>query len=180
MRGNETHPVVDDPVERLRLYLTTGSDISDPINRELVARSEAGTEQHRQVRAFIADQGQVYQPNPRTDLVPARQGTCFPTAQELAASDSRYTYVEGFGLVSEPFLGAAPLGFAIHHAWCLDENGEVYDRFFRENGAAYIGVAFRREYLLERMKHFEAIRRGSPLLDEESFEFDGTRWRLQS
>lgn len=164
----------------LRAFLETGSDLHDPRNGNVVQRENATSPTNFRNRRFIAESGIVFQPVHREYSQPARQGTCFPTAMDIASKNAEWTYVEGFALVDQGFLGTEPFGYAIHHAWTLDPNGVVFDPVHREHGAAYIGVAFKHEYVKQRCRHFEEIERGSPLLEDEAFNPNSMEWRHTS
>ncbi|MEI7685084.1 MAG: DUF2934 domain-containing protein [Planctomycetota bacterium] len=164
----------------LRGFLETGSDLDDLRNGDVVQRENAKSPTNLRNRRFIAESGVVFQPVHREYAQPARQGTCFPTAQDIASQNADWTYVEGFALVDQGFLGTEPFGYAIHHAWTLDANGVVFDPVHREHGAAYIGVAFNHEYVKQRCRHFEEIERGSPLLEDEAFDPNSAEWRHPS
>lgn len=64
---------------------------------------------------------------------------CFMNAAHLA-DDPDYTYVEGF---------AIPDGVPIpmHHAWCVDKDGNVVDNTWKKPGKAYFGIPFTNGYL---------------------------------
>jgi len=164
----------------LRAFLATGSDLDDPRNGTVVQEENAKSPTNIRNRHFIAESGVAFQPVHRVYRRPARIGTCFPTAQDIASKNHEWTYVEGFALVDQGFLGTEPYGYAIHHAWTLDANGVVFDSVHREHGAAYIGVAFNHEYVTQRVRHFEAVGRGSPLLEDEAFDPTSEEWRHPS
>lgn len=64
---------------------------------------------------------------------------CFKNAFELAQRRQELTYVEGYGL-------DAHIGLAMHHAWCVNNEGAVLDNTWRVRGRegqlTYVGVPF--------------------------------------
>lgn len=66
---------------------------------------------------------------------------CFANATRVALSSDRFVYCEGFA------SGIIP----VHHAWLIDEHGLVVDNTWRQPGAEYFGVAFKRKYLYQRL-----------------------------
>lgn len=69
-------------------------------------------------------------------------GLCYQNAGSLALSDDRFTYCEGF---------AQRAGlFPMHHAWCLDEQGQVVDPTWEFNAQdRYFGVAISHDFLMD-------------------------------
>lgn len=72
---------------------------------------------------------------------------CFGNCQRIATGreiepDGRrqYSYVEGFA-------GISGVGLAVHHAWLVTREGQVYDPTWRVPGTSYFGVAFTPNYL---------------------------------
>lgn len=68
-----------------------------------------------------------------------RLGACFEQARELALlHPERFTYVEGYAYSQIDFC------VPIHHAWCVDEYGNVVDPTWSEPSAGvFAGVPFR-------------------------------------
>ena len=64
-----------------------------------------------------------------------RKRFCFRNAAVLAIEQRQsYRYVEGYALYPE--LGP------VHHAWNVDNDGNLFDRTWKNRGAAYLGVMF--------------------------------------
>lgn len=82
----------------------------------------------------VMEQGRFWTPAPKPDNVKA--GTpkqCFDNAYKLASRRSDLRYVEGWA------LGIIP----VHHAWCVDAEGNVIDNTWRSHGfmgASYFGM----------------------------------------
>lgn len=64
---------------------------------------------------------------------------CFMNALTLTLSNPGFTYVEGYASHYVP----------IHHAWVLDQDGNVIDNTWRELGSEYFGIPFERDYVAE-------------------------------
>lgn len=64
-------------------------------------------------------------------------GECFRNAAWLSRT-SKLHYVEGYAVAS------ARLSLPLPHAWCVDDEGRVYDPTWAE-GRAYYGVVFDRD-----------------------------------
>jgi len=62
---------------------------------------------------------------------------CYGNAILLAATRS-WKYVEGYALAPILQQGAFP----VHHAWNVDQQGQLVDSTWRNNGLAYYGVEF--------------------------------------
>lgn len=81
---------------------------------------------------ILAAKGQVFpQVVPVEGLGPL--GDCYRNAWELSLDGLHY--VEGYAM-----LGS--IGFPIEHAWCVDDDGRVYDNTWPA-GHDYFGMAFR-------------------------------------
>lgn len=160
----------------LRVFLESGSDLSDPQNREAVQQDGATSPTNLRNRRFIAEQGVVFLPVDRCYPARAMSGSCFATALETASQGDGWAYVEGYALVDRGFLGTEPYGYAIHHAWAIDPNGVLFDPVYREHGAAYIGVAFNHDYATQRLRHFREAGCGSPLLEDDAFDPSSAAW----
>lgn len=105
---------------------------------------------YRGVGDFLLQHGRFYPPQrlPRPELRgPIRN--CFVNAAMAAINGSRTAcrlhYVEGY----------ATFVILTHHAWCADDNGNVYEVTWRKVGSAYFGVEFPPR----------AVRRGTALDD---------------
>lgn len=71
---------------------------------------------------------------------------CYMNAGQLAIDYRSLTYYEGYA------VGKASI--PIHHAWVVDEDGEVIDTTWREDGEdarewTYLGVGFQGDFLCE-------------------------------
>jgi hypothetical protein len=91
---------------------------------------------------------------------------CFQNAAQLAIADPSLTYYEGYA------VGRTAL--PIHHAWCIDEDGEVVDTTWREEGEdpgewSYLGVGFQTPFLCRVIHEKETWGvLDSPLVYEEA------------
>ena len=76
------------------------------------------------------------------DVKLGRQHQCFQESRALVlAQPKRFTYVEGYA-----FKRLLPL----HHAWCVDEHGNVVDPTWSDiESAVYCGTAFRHNAVYE-------------------------------
>ena len=87
---------------------------------------------------LILTHGRGFKPHKRPRGVP--RGTvkeCFKNALQLAQSNPKYTYVEGFGLRFIP----------IHHAWVVDQDGNAIDNTWEISGEEYFGVPIDTSYV---------------------------------
>jgi len=88
---------------------------------------------------FVLKHGQPFNGQP----LPAcfRRGgfkLCFANSARMAERHRELTYVEGFA--HAPLLQGEP----VHHAWCVDRNGLVYDRTWAfEPEREYLGIPFK-------------------------------------
>jgi len=83
---------------------------------------------------FLLVHGQPYAPPAVARPKGVRKGTdkqCFANANHLAAN-RLWTYVEGYGTSYIP----------CHHAWCVDDDGNVVEVTWRNSGSSYLGIAF--------------------------------------
>lgn len=69
---------------------------------------------------------------------------CFANSLRLARRRKSLLYCEGYGVT-------ARVGIPLHHAWCVDDAGNVYDTTW-EDGVAYVGVTFDTRYVSETAK----------------------------
>ncbi|REJ64999.1 MAG: hypothetical protein DWQ31_19635 [Planctomycetota bacterium] len=90
------------------------------------------------VTPFVRRYGRLYKPQPLPR--PFRAGrirACFANSYRMAVRH-RLTYVEGY---------AATVNRHGHlHAWCVDEDGNVFDRTWRI-GIGYFGIPFKISYV---------------------------------
>jgi hypothetical protein len=95
---------------------------------------------HRIVTPFVRRYGRLFEA--RNLPKPFRRGpigACYANSYRMAVRTG-LTYVEGYALGHH---GSAQL-----HAWCVDDDGGVFDRTWVD-ALAYLGVAFRTSYLKE-------------------------------
>jgi hypothetical protein len=84
---------------------------------------------------FVLQHGGWYVPVPfPAGIRKARARQCFLNSAITAVEQDGYKYVEGYAL---PY-GQTP----VHHAWNLDPDGNLFDRTWKNGGAAYLGVVF--------------------------------------
>ena len=84
------------------------------------------------IEDFVLQNGRQYE---NVKIVPkikrGEPGHCFMNAYNLAFNNHRrFTYVEGFAISIIP----------IHHAWCVDKKGIVYDPTWYDDGVDYFGI----------------------------------------
>lgn len=101
-------------------------------------------------------------------LAPKR---CFANAQQsvlkaVAAGKTPMTYVEGYGC-----SGALSTVIPIHHAWLIDDEGNVVDQTWESpETSTYFGLAFSTDYVVAKAKEHRTY---DSLLDDRR-----DRWLL--
>ena len=92
---------------------------------------------------FVLQNGQLYVPKPfLLDTTHRTPKECFCNATHLAL-ETGLTYVEGFAFRIIPFL----------HAWCVDDDGNVYDPTLQDSDTVeYYGVKFDIDFVLETVE----------------------------
>lgn len=93
---------------------------------------------------LIRDYGVEFKAAERPSNVPKmRYKECFKNAFELSMQTG-YTYVEGVACNLLP----------VHHAWCVDENGNVVDPTWdNPERCHYFGIPFDWEFVLDKIEH---------------------------
>jgi hypothetical protein len=72
---------------------------------------------------------------------PGEKKQCFSNALDTMVSNpDDLTYVEGFAISDDGII-------AVHHAWCVDVDGNVVDTTWPEPGGTYFGVPLNRDYV---------------------------------
>lgn len=97
-----------------------------------------------QIHSLILERGHFWTARNLPENVRAgRLGECFRQARELALLRPEcFTYVEGYA------YSRIDLCVPVHHAWCVDEYGNVVDPTWSEpSGGVFAGVPFREEVL---------------------------------
>ena len=117
-------------------YLTMMSDMMNNSSALKPARSEfhyvGGMYQ------LLREHGRFWQPAPlRSDVKAGVIKQCFDNAYKLAKRRG-WRYVEGI---------AHGVVIPMHHAWCVDDNGNVVDNTWREVGESYCGVEIPTAYV---------------------------------
>ena len=69
---------------------------------------------------------------------------CFMNAFKLAQTHPDLTYVEGF---ATPDFAPIPM----QHAWCVDDDGNVFDNTWKTPGSAYVGIPMTDDFVNERV-----------------------------
>jgi hypothetical protein len=77
-----------------------------------------------------------------TQLGPRRK--CYMNAYRLSMQYANLRYVEGVATTTD-------LNLPMEHAWCVDDDGNVYDPTW-DNGADYFGMAIKMDSLVECMR----------------------------
>lgn len=92
---------------------------------------------------LIQKYGVEFKPAARPSNVPKmRYKECFKNAFDLAMQTG-YTYVEGI----------ACSFFPTHHAWCVDENGNVIDPTWDSpENCHYFGIPFEWDFVMEKVE----------------------------
>ncbi len=115
--------------------------LANPTLKEVLVFS-AGYGDHS--HSLILEHGHFWIPRNLPENVQAgRLGECFRQARELAMLRPEcFTYVEGYA------YSQIDICFPVHHAWCVDEYGNVVDPTWNEPSAGiFAGVPFREEVL---------------------------------
>jgi hypothetical protein len=96
------------------------------------------------IHSLILERGRFWSPRDLPENVQAgRLGDCFRQARELALLRPEcFTYVEGYAYSRVDFC------VPVHHAWCVDEYGNVVDpTWSKPSAGVFAGVAFREEMI---------------------------------
>lgn len=99
----------------------------------------------RTMQEVVTEFGRAFTPALRPEglnKMPDRE--CFCNATKLVQYDPSLVYVEGFALPDG-------IPIAIHHAWVMDQNGDMIDPTWSTAGTEYFGVPFLHEYHLKAM-----------------------------
>lgn len=117
---------------------------------------------YNSIEDFVLQHGQAFEFHPlpeRMERGPMKE--CFRNAFNMMLQERNdLIYVEGF---------AYGCVIPVHHAWCVDKDGRVFD-FTWEEGWGYYGIPFKREFVMEtilRTERFGVIdnfSEGFPLL----------------
>jgi hypothetical protein len=113
---------------------------------------------------FVLRNGKVHAPAP----LPAgfkrmTKRECFKNATDLATDRRGLTYVEGLAV-------SCVMPILIHHAWCIDEAGNVVDPTWDEpENCLYMGVEFDLQTLVEKTLERQLC---GLLTDEWQFNFE--------
>jgi hypothetical protein len=90
---------------------------------------------------IVLRHGRPYDGRPLPDgYEPGEKKRCFSNALETMVDDFDLTYVEGFAISDGGLI-------AVHHAWCVDEDGNVVDTTWPKPGGTYFGVPLDRDYV---------------------------------
>lgn len=105
--------------------------LSDMIKLQAWALSKAGTQ--KTVYHLVADSGRTFIPEVRPDWLTLRTPKqCFQNSLHLSL-ETGLTYCEGFIFKIIP----------VHHAWCIDDDGKVYDPTISDQHTIpYFGIPF--------------------------------------
>ncbi len=124
---------------------------------------------HSSFAGFVLEAGRAFKiPEKRIDCPRGIIKQCFANAGRLAMSDPDLIYCEGFA------LGRV---IPVHHAWCVDIDGNVIEPTWREVGGDYYGIPFDSDFLndtVARTGHWGLIddwASGFPLLKIDRPEF---------
>lgn len=121
---------------------------------------------------FLLVHGQPYAPPATPRPKGVRKGTdkqCFRNANHVAANHL-WTYVEGYGTSYLP----------CHHAWAVDDDGNVVETTWREAGSSYLGIAFPQDIVELSMLVTGYYGIFGPHLLQEAYTEAGFRARLQA
>jgi len=93
------------------------------------------------IEDFILKEGKAFKPKPLPDKYePGEIKQCFRNAFLLSLGHMELTYVEGYAFCENLI--------PVHHAWCVDPDGNVVDPTWRDTGIEYIGVPFSQKYAM--------------------------------
>lgn len=96
----------------------------------------------RSMEEFVLEYGWWYCRSPlQSDIALGVPNQCHKNAAELAASDSRLIYCEGFALAKS---GLSPT----RHAWVTNGTGAAFDNTWKSHGLAYAGVPFQSRFVV--------------------------------
>lgn len=113
--------------------------------------------------ALLTKYGVKYSSSGRKTTPPGVEtapGRCFTSAVNLMqAYPDRFTYCEGKVIVGDVIM---------HHAWCVDQDGTVFDLTFPTDAREeiwYFGIPFKKEYVLSwrRQMGFDGLLDGHPV-----------------
>ena len=110
--------------------------IRETLASEVEAWTHLGVASHCLFKRLVLDRGAVFKGSFLPETVrPGAPKLCFENAYRLSRkTKGRLRYCEGFGL-------RTTIGFPIHHAWCVDQDGRVVDPTWSDPDACeYLGI----------------------------------------
>jgi len=112
----------------------------DSAQAHINACAELAKNQQASVYFMLRDHGRKWQQKTLPSTISfGTLGECFKNAALLAMEHPELTYVEGFATCVIP----------MHHAWCVDPDGNVVDSTWRTLGTSYFGIPMSTDYVRE-------------------------------
>ena len=153
-------------------YLAIDASMSRHVSRHNAAITGDTMLPYPSYAEFVLIHGQPFVPPAVPRPKGVRKGTdkqCFANANHVA-SNHLWTYVEGYGTSYIP----------CHHAWAIDDDGNLIETTWRTSGASYLGVPFPQDIVDLSMLVSGYYGIFGPHLLMEPYTEEGYRARLQA
>lgn len=106
---------------------------------------------YKSIEKLILQFGQAHVIKAKNSRFKGSPKICYKNCYEVMKKHPDLTYCEGYA-----FDNAVP--FVFNHAWLINAQGEVIDPTWRDadsKNAAYFGVAFKRDYVINFVKTYQ-------------------------